>query len=106
MRVNVLLSPVESGLTLFTITTADVNEAPKPETVIEPTPDNTFAVDVEVVEPMGAESVVYLTAGTDALVASLDSATQAKENEKLQITLDMHKAHIFDKTSEKAITVV
>jgi len=71
--------------------------------VVEPSPDNTFTVDVEVIEPMGAEAILYLACGQDTFVASVDSATGAAERGKLEITLDMHKTHIFDKDTELAI---
>ena len=60
-------------------------------------------VGVDVIEPMGAQSVLYLSVGNDTLVASVDSATTAREDEKLPIVLDMNKAHIFDKETETAI---
>ena len=71
--------------------------------VVEPTEDNTFTVDVEVIEPMGAESILYLNTGQDSFVASVDSATKATERGKLAITLDMNRTHIFDKDTELAI---
>jgi multiple sugar transport system ATP-binding protein len=74
--------------------------------VVEPSGDNTITVDVDVIEPMGAESILYLSVGDDTLVASLDSATQATEREPFQVVLDMNKAHAFDKTTEENITVV
>ncbi|MFQ6097287.1 MAG: TOBE domain-containing protein, partial [Armatimonadota bacterium] len=64
---------------------------------------NTLRVAVEVVEPMGATSILYLNTGTDTLVASVDSATRARENEALDIVLDVEKAHLFDKETEKTI---
>jgi len=71
--------------------------------VVEPTPGNTVQVDVDVIEPMGAESVLYLSAATDTLVASVDSATDAKEREKLDVVMDMNKAHIFDKETQAVV---
>ena len=71
--------------------------------IVEPTAGNTFSVDVDVIEPMGAESVLYLSVGNDTLVASLDSSTAAQEREKLAVVVDMNKVHIFDKATEQAI---
>jgi multiple sugar transport system ATP-binding protein len=72
--------------------------------IIEASPENTVTLLVEVVEPMGAESVLYVKCGDDDLVASMDSSTSAKENENLEVIIDMAKAHVFDKETE--ITVV
>ena len=71
--------------------------------VVQPTAANTIVVEVDVIEPMGAESVLYLSAGEDTLVASFDSATGAREREKLEVVLDMGKVHIFDKDTELSI---
>lgn len=71
--------------------------------VVQPSDDNTITVDVDVIEPMGAESILYLSSGSDDLVASVDSATAAQERAPLAVTMDMHRAHIFDKSTELAI---
>lgn len=71
--------------------------------IVAPAPGNTITVNVDVIEPMGAESILYVSTGSDTLVASVDSATHAKEGAPLELVLDMHKAHIFDKDTEKAI---
>jgi multiple sugar transport system ATP-binding protein len=72
--------------------------------VVQPTPDNTVTVEVDVIEPMGAESILYVRCGADDLVASMDSATAAREGEALQVVFDMSKCHVFDKDTE--VTVV
>jgi len=72
--------------------------------VVESTPDNTVTVDVEVLEPMGAECVLYVTCGGDDMVVNLDSATGAKERQPLEVIFDMSKCHVFDKETE--ITVI
>jgi multiple sugar transport system ATP-binding protein len=58
---------------------------------------------VEVVEPMGAESMVYLQAGEHDLVASLDSATCAQEGEPLELALHLERAHLFDADSGETV---
>jgi multiple sugar transport system ATP-binding protein len=71
--------------------------------VAEPTPGNTITVEVDVIEPMGAESILYVSCGEDNLVASVDSSTEAVERENLEVVIDMSKAHIFDKATEQSI---
>ena len=71
--------------------------------IVVPSAENTVAMEVEVIEPMGAESVLYLNTGSDGLVASVDSATQATERSKLEVVFDMRKAHMFDKETELRI---
>ncbi len=62
-----------------------------------------ITVEVEVVEPMGAEAILYLRSGEDELVASVDSATSAREDEPLEVVLDVAKCHVFDKETEVTI---
>ena len=42
-----------------------------------------YEVDVEVLEPMGAECVLYVTCGGEDMVVNLDSSTTAKERQPL-----------------------
>ncbi len=58
---------------------------------------------VEVVEPMGAETVVYLNLQGQNLIASLDSSTPAAEGRELDIRFDMSRAHYFDRDTDLSI---
>ncbi len=71
--------------------------------IVEPQPGNTARALVEVIEPMGADSILYLTLGESQLVASVDSGTQAQEQEPLDIVFDMRRAHLFDRETEQTI---
>ena len=55
---------------------------------------------VDVTEPLGANVLVYLKAGTFDLIASLDSKTIARAGEKLEIVFDMERSHLFDRETE------
>jgi multiple sugar transport system ATP-binding protein len=92
-----------NGPIVFGIRPTDIHDASLPGPV---TPDehNTLTAQVEVVEPMGAESMVYLRAGSHSLVASLDSATSAQEGEPLDLALNLDRAHLFDAESGETIT--
>ena len=72
--------------------------------VVTPDPSNTARVNVDVIEPMGADSVLYLTLGDDVqLVASVDSGTRAVEQQPLDVAFDMSKAHLFDKATDATV---
>ncbi|MFQ6131219.1 MAG: ABC transporter ATP-binding protein [Armatimonadota bacterium] len=88
---------MEFGLRPEDIFDAELSPTVKPE------PGNTVRVKVEVVEPMGATSILYLNSGSHSLVASVDSETRAKEGEELEVVMDMEHAHIFDKETELAV---
>lgn len=70
-----------------------------------PASDHNRAVAiVDVIEPMGDRTYLYLTVGNDiSLIANVEAETQAKEEEKLPIVFDMNKSHVFDKETDQAI---
>jgi len=70
---------------------------------VPPDDGNTVRMGVDVIEPMGATSVLYLNCGGHSLLASIDSATQAREQENLDVIFDMHKAHLFDRETEETV---
>lgn len=65
--------------------------------------DWTISAIVDVVEPIGSESYVYLTTGASAFVASVDSHDRFKISEKAEIVFNMDKIHFFEKETENAI---
>ena len=67
------------------------------------TEENTIKVIVDVVEPMGPIVTMYLTSGEHSLIATIDAETKAKEDQEMEIVLDMNKTHLFDKDTEEAI---
>jgi multiple sugar transport system ATP-binding protein len=65
--------------------------------------DNVVRVNVDVIEPMGSVSTVFLTSGSHTLVANVDAETRAKEGAPLDVVIDAAAAHVFDKDTEAAI---
>lgn len=62
-------------------------------------PAHQFTAKVEVVEPMGSEIYLYMNTGTNPFTARVDAHDPVKENQNLRMTVDMQKAHFFDKES-------
>jgi multiple sugar transport system ATP-binding protein len=60
-------------------------------------------MQVELIEPMGAVSTLFLNANGQSLVATVDSESRAKEGAPLDVVLDVSAAHIFDKETELRI---
>ena len=58
---------------------------------------------VDVIEPLGAEIFIYLTNGRHSLVGKMDSRTQVKVEENIEVVIDMEKTHIFDPDTLLAI---
>ncbi|RYG54792.1 glycerol-3-phosphate ABC transporter ATP-binding protein, partial [bacterium] len=67
------------------------------------TPENTIDTKVDVIEPMGEITAVYLTIGTASLVASLSSDTLASDGKPLKVSIDLNRTHLFDAETEIAI---
>jgi len=58
---------------------------------------------VEVMEPLGANCLLYLKVGDETLVASVPSETQAVEGQPLEVVVDGARCHLFDKDTEDAV---
>jgi multiple sugar transport system ATP-binding protein len=77
----------------------------RPESLDEATGSEEAVIEctVEVTELMGAETYIYLTKGKANLVARVNGTSKAKPGDKLKISLDTDKIHIFDKESELTV---
>ncbi|MBI2915500.1 MAG: ABC transporter ATP-binding protein [Elusimicrobia bacterium] len=51
---------------------------------------------VEVVEPMGSEKYLYLNTGKNSLVARVEPYNSAKQNQDIDLVLNMESIHLFD----------
>ncbi|MFH1824950.1 MAG: sn-glycerol-3-phosphate ABC transporter ATP-binding protein UgpC [Candidatus Firestonebacteria bacterium] len=58
---------------------------------------------VDVVEPVGSSSYIYLIIGKSTFVAVFDSQERMKVSQKVEIVFNMNKVHFFDKDTEKTI---
>jgi multiple sugar transport system ATP-binding protein len=60
---------------------------------------------VELVEALGAETLVYVTSDQGAqLVARLNSRTDAHEGDRVGVAVDSGTAHLFDAQGRVALT--
>ncbi len=58
---------------------------------------------VEVVEFLGNELQLLLSAGAQSFIARVSTETQTKPGETLRVGFDMRKLHVFDKQTEVAL---
>ena len=58
---------------------------------------------VEVLEPLGSETLVHLRAGNQEIVAMCDPDRTPIMNSKMRSWIDMNKIHLFDPASESSI---
>jgi multiple sugar transport system ATP-binding protein len=66
-------------------------------------PDATLRTNVEVVEHMGSELYLHVTAGGQTLVARVSARFDVKPGTSLPLALDLNKVHVFDAETEQAI---
>jgi multiple sugar transport system ATP-binding protein len=62
-----------------------------------------FDARVDVVEPMGMETMVHFQIGRDAMCARVDPSTPAKANEMLPLHADMNNMHLIDPDSGRVV---
>lgn len=60
-------------------------------------------VKIEVVEMLGAETYLHILLGDIKLIARVNSKTQAKAGDTINIAFDLDKIHLFDSKTEKSI---
>jgi multiple sugar transport system ATP-binding protein len=58
---------------------------------------------VEIAEPMGSESLVYLKAGSGNLIARIHGEHLYHLGEQVTVQLNMDKVNLFDSATENVI---
>jgi multiple sugar transport system ATP-binding protein len=58
---------------------------------------------VEISEPMGSESLVYLKSGTGYLIARIPGENRFQTNEQMTVELNLDKVALFDPETEQVI---
>lgn len=65
--------------------------------------DRQVRATVEVIEPMGSETYLYLSAGGRNFIARVDAGSRAAVGQPIVLTARMERAHFFDTASGAAI---
>ncbi len=66
-------------------------------------PEASFNAKVEVVENMGSEEYLHVSAASQNLIARVNSRFQYHPGAELQLTMDMNKVHLFHTETEQSI---
>ncbi len=82
---------------IFGIRPEDIYDA---QFYTEKTEGKTAEAQVEVIEPMGAETYLHLIAGNSRFVARVAPKTQAKVFQNIKLIFDNQKLHFFDPETE------
>jgi multiple sugar transport system ATP-binding protein len=86
---------------IFGIRPEDVHD---PLTQANPDPLRTAEVKVEVSEPMGAETFLYLDTGATSFIARVRPTDRFEVNQRIKVSFDLDQAHLFDPATEQALT--
>ncbi|KHE73121.1 ABC transporter ATP-binding protein [Halobacillus sp. BBL2006] len=70
---------------------------------IDANQDKKITAHIEVAELMGSESYLYSKLGEQEFIARVDSRSDIKGGEEIELAIDMNKVHFFDKDSEERI---
>ncbi len=73
------------------------------ENIVKDKEGKLIKAKVEVIEPLGSEIFLYLTAGKDSLVARVPHQYSTKLGAEVGFVVDLTKSHLFDIETEEAI---
>jgi multiple sugar transport system ATP-binding protein len=62
-----------------------------------------ISAKVEVIEPMGSETYLYMNTGTQSFISRVDAHRKANVGENINLKIYMDKAHVFDGETEALI---
>lgn len=69
----------------------------------ESSPETKLTATVDMAELMGSETILYSKISDQDFIARIDSRTNIKGGEKIELALDMNHAHFFDTETEDRI---
>ena len=58
---------------------------------------------IEVVEPMGSETYLYLAIGTHSFISRVDAHRKTAVGDEIELSITMKKAHLFDGETEQCV---
>jgi len=58
---------------------------------------------IEIFEPLGHEIIVYVRSGEERILAKFEAASLPKMGERIRLTLDADKIHLFDLETEQRV---
>lgn len=66
-------------------------------------PDNTIMATVDVIEPLGGETMLYVTVGKNILNVKTSPYNKVATNQAIEVVFDTDNLHLFDKNTEMRI---
>lgn len=94
------IAPYEGKEIIFGIRPEDIYDK---LFVSDASQDNMVKAVVEIIEPMGAEVFLYITAGKSSLIARVGGHDRPDVGQDMDMVFDMSKAHFFNSDTEETI---
>src|SRR5690606_4153689 len=85
---------------VFGIRPEDVEDT---QVLENPNPGSTCEVTVEVTEPMGSATYLYLATGASSFIARVRPTDRFEVGQKVKVTFKLEAAHFFDAETEKVV---
>ncbi|MEY3000223.1 MAG: hypothetical protein RL648_437, partial [Verrucomicrobiota bacterium] len=76
---------------------------PVAASVAKPHPPQCVEATIDVAEPMGSETYLYLLFGHASSIAKVPSGVTYRPGESLKVWFDLEQAHLFDAESEAVL---
>lgn len=73
-------------------------------TLTDADPDHSIRVKIEVSEPMGPETLLYLGTGAHSFIARVKPTAQYSPGQNITVTCNVAQAHLFDSATERVLT--
>jgi multiple sugar transport system ATP-binding protein len=70
---------------------------------VAPKDEFTVKGNVDVVEPLGSETLIHATIHGDEIVAKVDPKSRASAGDKMDLVFDMSMMHLFDPETEENV---
>jgi len=70
----------------------------------DPSIHSDLTAKVDVYEPLGQDVVIHVLVGSQLLVTHMDSRTQVRSGQEMQIVVELDRLHFFDPQTETTIT--
>ncbi|MDQ8186736.1 sn-glycerol-3-phosphate ABC transporter ATP-binding protein UgpC [Pelagicoccus sp. SDUM812002] len=68
-------------------------------------PEHTAHVTIDVAEPMGNETILYLSSGDQSLIGRVRSDVRTEVNKTITVWFDPDRAHLFDPETEENLSL-
>lgn len=98
-KAGVLKNYVGKNMTLG-VRPEDVHDDPA---FVEKMPGGVVNAEVEVMEPSGGQTYLYLTCSGHSIVSRVDADAMRQSGEQIKIAFDMGKIYLFDSDTERTI---